>query len=55
MSDRVRLGSERGFDVTPDDTRFLVIRGEVAEDVMQPLMTIVTGWAEELKGQFAER
>ncbi len=55
ISDRVKLGRERDFDVTPNGTRFLVIRGEAAEGLMKPFMTIVTGWAEELKAQFAER
>jgi Tol biopolymer transport system component len=55
VSARVRLGSERGFDVTPDGLRFLVIRADAAEGAMLPLMTIVTGWTDELKAQFAER
>ena len=55
VSDRVKLGMERGYDVSPDALRFLMVRGEAAEGAMQPLITIVTGWAEELKAQFAER
>ena len=55
VSDRMKLGIGRGFDIAPDGTRFLMIRGEAAEGVMQPSMTIVTRWADELKAQLRHR
>ena len=51
VSDRMKLGIGRGFDVSPDGTRFLMIRGEAPEGAMQPSMIIVTSWADELRAQ----
>jgi hypothetical protein len=49
VSDRMKLGIGRGFDISPDGTRFLMIRGDAPEGAMQPSMTMVTNWANELR------